>query len=787
MRQAVVLVGGRGTRLGELARDVPKPLVSIAGETRFLDYLLEAIARHGVEEILLLAGHLAEQVEARYDGRSIGGARVRVIAEPAPAGTGGALKYAAAALDDVFLMSNGDTIFDLNYLALAQSLGIQDLGAMALRRVPDAARFGSVGFHDGRVTEFREKDPSLTGESLISGGVYVLRKAVLDLIAQLPCSIETDIFPKLAAEGRLAGSVSDGYFIDIGLPETLGQARSDFSDIMRRPAVLFDRDGTLIEDEGYTFKPEKLVWQPGAIDAVRAVNDSGALAIVITNQSGLARGLYSEAQMHAFHAHMQAELAKHGAHIDAFYHCPHHGDGIVPAFTHANHPDRKPNPGMIRRALLEWPIDPTRTFVVGDTDLDTEAAAAAGLFSHRVKPGELLSAVQAGLARQHSSSRLQTKMSDALKTRARQAEAWLYDHALPLWWARGYDQSAQCFHERIGMDGAPRAELQRRVRVQARQTVVYARAGRLGWTGPWREAVEAGANLLLTRALRPDGGTRHLLGPDGQPADERRDLYDLAFVLFALAEAANALGARPDLIKAAEDLSDWVHTHWAHPAGGFREGDITPTPPRRQNPHMHMFEALLALHEATGDTKHLNRATQIARLFETKFFDTAHGALPEYFDDQWRPESDIVEPGHHFEWSWLLHRWASFGGGDLSAIAERLRVHGEVYGVTPNAIVFDEVHADGRPHAQSSRLWPHTERIKASLARYERTRDPNAAQAAADAFDMLMRYCDVPVKGLWRDRLDANGQFIEEAAPASSFYHIMFALWELIRVARALD
>lgn len=379
--------------------------------------------------------------------------------------------------------------------------------------------------------------------------------------------------------------------------------------------------------------------------------------------------------------------------------------------------------------------------------------------------------------------------SRALLHRASTARAWLFEAALPLWWARGYDRDAKCFHEKLGPDGAP-VSSPRRVRVQARQTVVYARAARLGWAGPWREAVTAGAEVLLSRCLRPDGGSRHLLDQAGQPLDERRDLYDLAFVLLALSEASHAL-QRPDLLAKADETVAWLEANWALPQGGFQEGDVTPVPPHRQNPHMHMFETFLALHEATGRRDFLDRARKLAQLFGAKFFDEKHGALPEYFDDAWRSrvgdEGRITEPGHHFEWSWLLLRWNSLGGGDLGHIAERLRVHGEVYGVDlKTGAVYDEVWIDGRPRTTTSRLWPHTERIKANLVRFERTRDPAAAAAAIQAFDVLMRYCAVPTAGLWRDRMNPDGSFVDEAAPASSFYHIMFAVFELLRVADAL-
>lgn len=380
---------------------------------------------------------------------------------------------------------------------------------------------------------------------------------------------------------------------------------------------------------------------------------------------------------------------------------------------------------------------------------------------------------------------------DAFRIRAKAARAWLFDHALPIWWERGFDRETQCFHERLALNGDATAPEPRRVRVQARQTIVYALAGRMGWPGPWREAVQAGAAVLLKRALRPDGGTRHLLAPGGSPLDERRDLYDAAFVLFALSEAARALGKPADLLAAADKLGGWIHWYWEDPEGGFAEGEVAPFPPRRQNPHMHTFEALLSFYETTGDARHLQRATALACLFRDKLFDSERGALPEYFDEQWRPLSDehgrVVEPGHHFEWCWLLHRWRALGGADLSDEAEKLRQFAEKHGVDATGAVYDEVFIDGQPRRTKSRLWPNTERLKASLARTEANDDAAAASSATQAFDMLLTYLDVPTKGLWLDVRNPDGSFVQEPAKASSFYHIALAVSELIRVAGASE
>lgn len=387
VKQAVFLVGGRGTRLGALSASIPKPLHEIGPNARFLDLLLEQAARHGFTDIVLLAGHLAEQVEAIYHGARVRGARVRVVREASPLGTGGALQAARDLLDPEFIAANGDSFFDFNLRALtAKPLG-DALGRVALRHVPDTSRYGAVTLNGERVDAFKEKTPG-AGTGLINSGVYLLRRDILDQ-APAPCSLETDIFPRVVAEGRLEGMAFDGYFLDIGLPETLAQAKRETAALFQRPAVIFDRDGVLNHDEGYTHRVEDLRWMPCAREAVKLLNDRGYYVFVASNQAGVARGLYDEAAVNAFHEHMQEELAEVGAHIDAFYYCPFHAEAAVPAYRHANHPDRKPNPGMVFRALSEWPAIAAASFLIGDRDSDLEAARSAGIEGALYPGGDL--------------------------------------------------------------------------------------------------------------------------------------------------------------------------------------------------------------------------------------------------------------------------------------------------------------------------------------------------------------------------------------------------------------
>lgn len=390
-RQAAVLVGGKGTRLGALAASTPKPLMPIDSDRVFLDELILNLARHGFDDILLLAGHLHEQVAARYHGRSMWGASITTLVEESPAGTGGALALAQARLAPTFLFANGDTLFDINLRRLDVALADapEALAALALRRAPDAARYGAVEMRAGRITQFREKSAQ-AASGLINAGVGLFRRDILSFITRAPCSIETDVYPALAAAGRLAGEEFSGYFIDMGLPDTLEEARRALPLRRRRPALFLDRDGVLNHDCGYTHRVEDLRWIDGAIETIRRANDIGAFVIVVTNQAGVAYGYYDMDAVARFHAAMAADLARAGAHVDAIYVCPDHADAVVAAYRHADPPDRKPNPGMILKALADWPVDVARSMLIGDRDSDLEAARRAGVRARLFSGGDLL-------------------------------------------------------------------------------------------------------------------------------------------------------------------------------------------------------------------------------------------------------------------------------------------------------------------------------------------------------------------------------------------------------------
>lgn len=385
LRQAVILVGGLGTRLGERTKSVPKPMLEIGGRP-FLDTLIDELARYQVfDEILLLAGHKADIVESHYAGAAKGRAKILVSRETEPLGTGGALVHAQQLLHDRFLLLNGDSLFDFNLLDLiARARGGRV--HMALRDGVVGDRYGRVVLDGDIVRDFIAPGAGATGP--VNAGIYVVDKSVVHEIETLPASLEQDAFPGLAKSGALRGTAYRGYFIDIGIPDDYARADRELRDKLRRPAVFFDRDGVLNHDSGYTFESHKLAWIEGAREAVKAVNDAGYFAFVITNQSGVARGYYEEHHVVALHRWMTDQMALIGAHIDAFEYCPDHPDGTVARYCRVSD-RRKPAPGMIIDLAQRFPVDMTRSLVIGDKPSDIEAARAAGLPGHLFEGGNL--------------------------------------------------------------------------------------------------------------------------------------------------------------------------------------------------------------------------------------------------------------------------------------------------------------------------------------------------------------------------------------------------------------
>ena len=359
----------------------------------------------------------------------------------------------------------------------------------------------------------------------------------------------------------------------------------------------------------------------------------------------------------------------------------------------------------------------------------------------------------------------------------------MIEHCLPLWSTKGWDDSTGGFIDRLDGDGRADRAAPRRVFVQARQIYCYAKAAQMGWYPEGRAIALKGLVHLLANAKAPDGkpGFVHTLKPDGSVLDPLRDSYDHAFVLLALA-TVYGLDRDAQIRTEIDALCHFLETQLRSPHGGFLEG-LPASMPRRQNPHMHLFEAMIATFDATHDSVFQNRAGDFFALFLANLYDKPKQLLGEYFEEDWsRIEPVSIEPGHQAEWAWLLKGFERITGCPTGRFRSELLASALRYRDEATGCLVDEGDTAGKIKRHSRRLWPQTELAKAWIAQAE----AGEAGAAAEALMALARlerhYLSHPVTGGWYDQFDRDGTSLVATIPASSFYHVLCAVTEAEQV-----
>ncbi|MBS0294916.1 MAG: AGE family epimerase/isomerase [Proteobacteria bacterium] len=365
-------------------------------------------------------------------------------------------------------------------------------------------------------------------------------------------------------------------------------------------------------------------------------------------------------------------------------------------------------------------------------------------------------------------------------TPAARTRQWMFDHALPLWAEEGVDHEHGGFAERLTPDGRFDPIDLKRLRGQARQIYAFSHAATLGFE-PGAALALQGLEFVERHAALAGGGWARALGRDGRVLDTALDLYDQACMLLALAWLKQATGETA-AIRLAERGFEAVK-HRLGRAEGYRAleagGNLG-----LQNPHMHWLEAMLALHAATGDKLWADEARAMLRLFRERLFDPVTGALAERFDAAWaRDPTAALEPGHHFEWVWLLTTADRLLGTDHFGQIRGLFVFAAERGLSPaTGLVWDEIGADGAVRSASHRLWPQSERLKAYVAVGERAGNLDQPAIGRVVDGLFDRFLDPAPSGGWRDRLDVHGDAHDAFMPASSLYHLFSGFSELWRV-----
>ncbi len=369
-----------------------------------------------------------------------------------------------------------------------------------------------------------------------------------------------------------------------------------------------------------------------------------------------------------------------------------------------------------------------------------------------------------------------------------EVQRWMFDEALPLWCDAGQDAQGLGFVELLSLaDGTPVDPGFKRMRVQARQVYVYCHAAQLGWSGPAKEAAANGISFILDKGWLPDGGWATKLGREGGQLDTVRNSYDHAFVLLALGWYFRLTGDRA-LLETVHRTLDIMEARLRHPTGlGFLTTEHG-SAHMEQDPNMHFLEAMLLLYETTGEPRFAEEARTILRLFETHIHQPHSAVLLEDFDLDWNsptdPDHRRIEPGHHFEWIWLLWQAKRILGDDLMPLAPPLFDFAERYGSDAEGLVYDDVLENGRVIGPTHRTWVMTEALKGCITMAEATGADHSRRIAQITSLLLDRYLATPVRGLWTDQ--PTGESKAVTAPASTFYHVFLAFAELQRWGRSI-
>jgi mannose/cellobiose epimerase-like protein (N-acyl-D-glucosamine 2-epimerase family) len=359
------------------------------------------------------------------------------------------------------------------------------------------------------------------------------------------------------------------------------------------------------------------------------------------------------------------------------------------------------------------------------------------------------------------------------------------ERVLPFWGTNGVDRIRGGFHERLTLEGQPAMEASKRLMVQCRQLYVFSHAAELGWYPDGGRLATNCVEYILKSFYRRDGesGWIHSVAPDGSVANSSRDCYAHAFVLLGLAWYYKI--SRDSEILTIVDQTISFLDETSSDCGGYADGLPAPDHIRRQNPHMHLLEAFLALYQITGDPRYLARASELFGVFTTRFFQPKTGTLCEYLTADLRPlpgaQGTISEPGHHYEWVWLLRQFQLASGREVNGFCSKLYEHADRFGWNDQGFVVDELDCWGNKLKPSRRAWPHTEALKANIVEGEAGRQGCDEKAAHCLRQLQTGFLGRPIPAGWVDHWSDSGQPLSQFIPASTLYHIFCAFSETAR------
>ena len=418
------MAGGRGTRIAELFPDIPKPLIPVDGMP-ILEREIRSLASQGFKDLILTVGYLADKIIAYFGDGSQLGVKIDYFVEETPLGNAGALFQLRDKIgDEPFYLLNADAAFDVDFnrmLAFHRQHG----GLVTLFTHPNSHPYDSgliIADNDGKVERWlsKEDDRPQWYNNRVNAGLHIIDPNVfelslknfdIDLMTGFPkgkVDLDRQILKPLCGTGKMFCYDSPEYVKDMGTPERFHQVEADFRNGVvqaknlhnKQKAIFLDRDGTINKYVGFLRNIDDFELIDGASEAIKQINQSGYLAIVVTNQPVIARGEVSWEELHEIHKKMETLLGKDGAYIDGLYICPHHPDkGFEGERTEYKFDCecRKPKPGLLLQAAKDFNIDLSQSYMIGDSSRDVEAGRSAGckesILIETNNPGALLSTI----------------------------------------------------------------------------------------------------------------------------------------------------------------------------------------------------------------------------------------------------------------------------------------------------------------------------------------------------------------------------------------------------------
>ena len=371
-QQLVLLAGGLGSRLGKLTSQIPKPLIRI-GKKSIIEIVIEHYLEQGIKKIVVLVGYKKEKI-IKVLKKKFFDINISFIKEKKLLGTGGALRLARNKLDKEFFLANSDTYFKVNLKKIKNLVNKKKFViVLSLIKASTKGKLSNLRLKNSKVF-FSKKNINLK-----NAGVYYINKKIIKYIKKNDSSLEEDVISRLIKKGYVIGKkFPNNNFIDIGTKKDLNLAKKLIPLWQKNKVVFFDRDGVLNKDTGYVHKSKDFIWLNGAKKAIKYLNNNNYKIIVITNQSGIGRGYYKEKNVVALHRWINKDLKKIKAKIDDFYFCPFHYKNGIGKYKKRSF-DRKPNPGMIFKAIKKWNVNKERSFMIGDSLNDKIASKRANI------------------------------------------------------------------------------------------------------------------------------------------------------------------------------------------------------------------------------------------------------------------------------------------------------------------------------------------------------------------------------------------------------------------------